>query len=244
MTQPTSSISATQAQLFVALMQAQSQSMAAAMDTTSTDSTASGGTQDFASLLTTALSTATPVGDVSQSGSTTTTVATTPAGSHIADIATQLAADLRGRNFASYDASRTPAAAQSAWNTPGWGNGNIQCVAFVDGVYRQAGINLPSHPNGADFWGAYANQPGFSEVANGHGLPQPGDIITFAGGAQGYGHVAVVTGVTPPTGGQPGRVTFAQSNSPTPIGSLPITADGFVTAWPGYRVQGFIHSNG
>ncbi len=246
MTQPSSGISAAQAQLFVALMQAQSQSMAAAMDTdpTATDGTANGGSQDFASLLTSALGTASPL--ATTTAQDTTAPATTPkgatsaTGNAIAAVATQLAGDLRGPNYASYDASQAPAAAQAAWNTPGWGNGNIQCVAFVDGVYRQAGINLPTTPNGADFWGAYRGQAGWSEVANGQGLPQPGDIIAFAGGAQGFGHVAVVTGVTPPSGGQPGRVTFAQSNSPTPIGSLPIAADGTVTAWRGYRVQGFI----
>ena len=51
---------------------------------------------------------------------------------------------------------------------------------------------------------------------------------------------AVVTGVTPPQNGQPGRVTFAQANSPTSTASLPIAADGTIQAWPGYQVQGAI----
>ena len=245
MSQPTSGISAAQAQLFIALMEAQSQSMAAALGTATTGTDgATSSNQDFSSLLTTALGTVSPLMGNSPSLLSAPVTTSTSTGSRIADVATQLATDLRGPNFASYDASQAPAAAQQAWNTPGWGNGNIQCVAFVDGVYRQAGITLPTTPNGADFWGAYQGQSGWSEVANGQGMPQPGDIIAFAGGAQGFGHVAVVTGVTPPSGGQPGRVTFAQSNSPSPIGSLPIAADGTVTAWPGYRVQGFIRANG
>nr|MBA3825323.1 hypothetical protein [Ktedonobacterales bacterium] len=178
MTQPSSGISAAQAQLFVALMQAQSQSMAAAMSTDPTTADGTASTQDFAALLTTVLGTAAPTTTASPPtipvAGTGIGVTTTPTGNHIAAVANQLAADLRGANFTSYDASQTPAAAQAAWNTPGWGNGNVQCVAFVDGVYRQAGIDLPAHPNGADFWGAYNGRAGWSEVANGQGLPQPG----------------------------------------------------------------------
>jgi hypothetical protein len=262
-------ISQAQAQLFVTLMQEQSLNDAvnALSDSTTNAPTDTSGTNtgtDFASLLSSALGTdanTTTASDtlsslLSGTNSTTssdlnallalagtagsTTNSGSASGNQIATIATQLAGDLRGANNQAYDPMQTPTAVQQAWNTPGWGNGNVQCVAFVDGVYQQAGIALPATPNATDFWSTYQNQPGWSEVANGQGLPQPGDIIAFAGGAQGYGHVAVVTAVTPPTNGQPGQVTFAQANSPTSQAKLPMTAQGQVSAWPGYQVQGFI----
>ena len=250
MTQPsaTGSLSPAQAQLFIALMEAQSQNIAASLTSDALDTGSATGdattssSQDFASLLNTALLTGATTPATTAAGTSDAT--SSASGNAIANVATQLAGDLRGANFASYDATLAPSAAQAAWNTPGWGNGNIQCVAFVDGVFRQAGITLPATPNGVDFWSAYQGRAGWQEIANGQGLPQPGDIITFAGGAQGFGHVAVVTQVTPPSGGQPGSVTFAQSNSPSPLGTLPIAADGSVTAWPGYQAQGFIRANG
>ncbi len=237
----TQGISQQQAQWYVAMLEAQSQSDATQWLSGTAASAASTTAQDasFSTLLSSALA-AVPGTAANQMEA----AAGIGAGAQIAAIATQLAGDLRGANNQSYDPTSTPAAAQAAWQTPGWGNGNVQCVAFVDGVFRQAGVSLPATPNGADFWGAYHNAAGWQEVANGQGLPQPGDIIAFAGGPQGYGHVAVVTGVVPPTNGQAGSVTFAQSNSPTAQATLPIAPDGSVQAWPGYQVQGYIRLAG
>lgn len=251
-----------QAQWLVTLLREQSQSDAlSALTNSATDgSTPSSGT-DFASLLTSVLgdtsgtnslqsllgargSPATAASLLSAASPSANPVTSTGVGNQIASIATQLAGDLRGTNNQFFDATQTPLAAQQTWQTPGWGNGNVQCVAFVAGVYHQAGKTLPATPNATDFWGTYHNLPGWTEVANGQALPQPGDIIALSGGVQGFGHVAVVTGVVPPTGGQPGRVTFAQANSPTSQGSLTIAPDGSVQAWPGYQVQGFIRAQG
>jgi hypothetical protein len=241
----TSGISSQQAQWLVTLLQSQMQSDAVSLlanPTTSSD--ASGATQtpaSFADMLTSALESMSNTSSTASAPASTTNAASAT-GSQIASVATQLAGDLRGSNNQFYDVSQTPTAAQAAFNTPGWGNGNIQCVAFVDGVFRQAGITLPATPNGAAFWQTYQGATGWNEIANGQGLPQPGDIIAFAGGAQGFGHVAVVTGVVPPGNGQPGTVTFAQANSPTSLASLPIALDGTVAAWPGYQVQGYIRA--
>ncbi|HKD77874.1 MAG TPA: CHAP domain-containing protein, partial [Ktedonobacterales bacterium] len=200
-------ISPSQARLLADLVESQMQ--AAAVDALSGGADATAGSAapqglDFASLLSSVLAMGDPgatTADATTSGAASETPSaaqtgsdSTPVGQRIATIAQQLTGDLRGANNRSFDPSITPQAAQDAWNSPGWGNGNVQCVAFVDGAYRQAGITLPAAPNATDFWGAYANRPGWSEVANGQGLPQPGDIIVMGGGAQGFGHVAIVTG--------------------------------------------------
>ncbi len=236
----TQGISQTQASLLASLMQAQSQANAAdaILGGGNTSGQATQGS-DFASLLDSVMGLTNPSSAVSPLASTA-----SPLGQQIASIATQLAPDLRGSMNNAYDPTVTPATAQAVWNTPGWGNGNVQCVAFVDGAYQQAGVTLPATPNATNFWSTYASQPGWSEIPNGGGLPRPGDIIAMSGGAQGLGHVAIVTGVVPPSQGQPGQITIAQSNSPTAQTTLPIDASGAVSAWPGYTVQGFIRPPG
>ena len=247
-------MSQSQAQLLITLMREQSQTdtLSALTSSTTDSSTSTNSGTDFSSLLSSVLGDSsgtnalqsmlgTPGGTGMASVALGTNAAIgTSTGNQIATIATQLAGDLRGTNNQSFDPTQTPLATQQTWTTPGWGNGNVQCVAFVAGVFNQAGNPLPQTPNATDFWSTYQNRPGWSEVANGQGMPQPGDIIALSGGAQGFGHVAVVTGVMPPTGGQAGQVTFAQANSPTSQGSLSIAANGVVSAWPGYQVQGFI----
>lgn len=249
-----SALSPTQAQLLVSLMQAQSQTDAINTILGSSDAAANSdtaSTDSFASLLTSVMGLSdatTPTAPsldatltaASNLNAAPTSVSGTPTGQSIATAAQQLATDLRGANNRYFDTTQTPQAAQQAFDTPGWGNGNVQCVAFVDGAYRQAGITLPATPNATDFWSAYANRPGWTEVANGQGTPQPGDIVVMGGGAQGFGHVAVVTSVTSPANGQPGTIHIAQSNSPTATASLTLASDGNVTAWPGYPVKGFI----
>jgi hypothetical protein len=246
-------ISPSQARLLADLVESQMQASAVDALSGGADAAAGGGAPqglDFASLLSSVLAMGNPGVPTTDNATSIVTSATssaaqssagsTPVGQRIASIAQQLAGDLRGANHRSFDPSVTPRAAQEAWDAPGWGNGNVQCVAFVDGAYRQAGITLPATPNATDFWGTYANRSGWNEIANGQGLPQPGDIIDMGGGAQGCGHVAIVTGVTPPAGGQPGNIQIAQSNSPTSHASLGLAADGSVISWRGYPVKGFI----
>jgi hypothetical protein len=233
-----SGISPAQAALLASLLQAQSQEEAASILGIGATTGQTGQGLDFSSLLSDVLGMTQPVA-VSPAAAQA-----SPLGQRIATTAMQLAADLRGANNRSYDPATTPSAAQAVWQTPGWGNGNVQCVAFVDGAYRQAGIALPAAPNAADFWSAYAALPGWTEIANGSGLPRPGDIIAMRGGEQGFGHVAIVTGVTPPQGGQPGTVTIAQSNSPTATDTLTIQPNGQVVSWPGFTIQGFVRPTG
>lgn len=257
MTNPTSGISGAQASLLVSLLQAQTQDAALSAiggaGTAATDGTASGAGTDFAALLGALTGTTGGAGTNLASLLSGTSLDPTllnsltgaPAGgatsgAGVASVAAQLAADLQGPQFTSFNAATMPAAAQATFDTPGWGNGNIQCVAFVAGAYHQAGHPLPATPNASQFWSTYANQPGWTETANGQGLPQPGDIIAMSGGPSGYGHVAVVTAVLPPTNGQPGRVIFAQSNSSGTQGALDLAPNGAAIAWPGYSVQGYI----
>lgn len=236
-----SGISPAQASLLIALMREQSETAVASLLTS--DPTNGDGTStlsdSFSSLLATSLATGGGWQD-SRQLTTLTSSTTSTRGTQIADIATQLAGDLRGVNNRSFDPAVTPLAAQQTWNSGSWGNGNVQCVAFVAGVYHQAGTSLPVAPNATQFWGAYAHRSGWTEVANGAGMPQPGDIIAMSGGGQGYGHVAIVTAVTPPANGKPGSITIAQSNSPKAQTTMTINADGSVASWPGYQVQGFI----
>ncbi len=237
----TGGLSAAQASLLQSLMATQTQEnalVALGGDGTSTDPSSSSSTPtDFSSLLSSVLSMQSP-----SAATGITAVAPSAIGAQIAQTASSLANDLQGTMYRSFNPATTPQAASQVWSSSGWGNGNVQCVAFVDGAMRQAGVTLPFAGNASDFWQSYQNQPGWQTIANGAGLPQLGDIIALAGGSSGYGHVGIVTGVQPPMNGQPGSVTFAQSNSGSPRGTLPIATDGTVGAWPGYQVQGFIRS--
>lgn len=248
----TSSINPAQASLLAALLAEQSQAAAVSAlsgDTTATDASGASQGTDFASLL--AALTGTPsttsadpllaaLTGADPLAGLTGSLPASLTGANVAAVASQLAGDLTGPSNRSYDPAATPAAAQAVWNAPGWGNGNVQCVAFVAGAFSQAGTPLPATPNAGQFWSAYATQPGWTETANGQGLPQPGDILAMSGGPDGLGHVAVVTAVVPPTNGQPGRVLFAQSNAGSAQGELTLAPDGTTLPWPGYSVQGYI----
>lgn len=230
-------LSGTTADQLRAAIEAQAQSTLlqafASPDATDATTGTSTQTQPFADLMHALLA-----ANVAPGGSDPT--AATATGLQIAGTASSLVGDLRGAWLRSFDPAVTPQAATQAWETPGWGNGNVQCVGFVDGVYRQAGKPLPVIANATEMFGAYQHQPGWVTVANGQGLPQPGDIIAMSGGSGGMGHVAIVTAVQPPQGNQPGYVIFAQSNAGTRYGTLAIDAANHVAAWPGYAVQGFI----
>ena len=264
MTNPigTGTMSQAQAQLLLSLMETQTQT--AAINSFLGDATASGDSASqaqgtsFSSLLTSVLgmgakgttaSTGTDSSLLSNGMLSANIIAASgtggsATGQRIAAVATQLAGDLRGIDNRSFDAIQTPQAAQATFTTAGWGNGNVQCVAFVAGAYNQAGITLPTTPNATDFWTAYANRPGWNEIPNGQGVPQPGDIIVMGGGAEGLGHVAIVTAVTPPTNGQPGQIAIAQSNSPTAQTNITLNTDGTITSWPGYPIKGIIRPAG
>ena len=128
-------------------------------------------------------------------------------------------------------------------------SGSLQCVMFVLGAYALAGQPLHIWGNAIDFWALYQRQPGWTEVPTGRGIPLPGDVLVWQGGA--FGHVAVVTSVVPPTSTQDGSVTVAEANAPGnrfPGSALPgnwytmpIRPDLSFATWAGYRVLGFPH---
>jgi hypothetical protein len=181
------------------------------------------------------------------------------------DMASHLNSSCLGKNpdclgDAAFDAGFPQAILRFAQQTcPGclaWQNNHFQCVAFVLGAY---GAPYPppadwAHPldmagNANAWWAEYgtahAQALGYREIpAGGHGLPiSPGDIMAWAGGQD--GHVSIVLGWTPPSGTQPGSITFAQANGESPFQTLPIkpdytidTHDGY---WNGFVVQGYIH---
>lgn len=143
-------------------------------------------------------------------------------------------------------------------------SGHLQCVMFVTAVFFLAGDTLPFVGNAQDFWGAYAHQTGWQEVggtasqASARGLPQPGDLMVWRGGA--FGHIAVVIDVTPPGASTDGTVTVAQANeagnrwlpqpsgqpNPTPgnVLTLALHPDRSVTtdlpSFAGYQVLGYL----
>ncbi len=268
MSTPVQTISSQAASLFASLAEAQLETGAidafsggsSASGSSSTSSTGSG--IDFASLLsdvlsidgsgTSSSSLLSALGSGGLSGLSPTVLnallgsgsasGSSSTGTSIAQSAISLANDLTGPNNTSFNPVTTPQAAQQVWNNPQWGNGNVQCVAFVAGAYQQAGVQLPATPNAVDFWSAYANRAGFSEIPNGQGTPQPGDIIVMGGGTQGYGHVAIVTAVIPPSGTTPGELSLAQANSPASQANMTIAPSGAVESWQGMPVLGFIRS--
>jgi hypothetical protein len=120
--------------------------------------------------------------------------------------------------------------------------GIVQCVAFVASTYRMAlGKDVPMAHNAVDWWADYANQPGFTEIAVGKGLPQPGDFIVFGGGGQGFGHIAVIIGVQDPQGQQDGAILTANGNSSFVLSQMTLHPDMTLTSgWIGEYVLGYI----
>jgi hypothetical protein len=142
----------------------------------------------------------------------------------------------------------------------------VECVGFVEASLGLVNIKMPvTEAWASQYWRAYASQPGWQEIPNGSGLPQPGDIMLWYGdgthaGApplpQGAGHMAIVVAVNPPSAGQPGSVVVAQGHAPgnitTPnsaapnappgleLYSMPLSANGYVSTWPGWTVMGVL----
>jgi hypothetical protein len=129
-----------------------------------------------------------------------------------------------------------------------WQEGSLQCVMLITGAFALAGAALPATGNAIDFWSLYAHRSGWMEIPSSapgtaayqRSLPQPGDIMVW--GDNGLGHVAIVTAVVPPGMGQPGSITFAESNGPGAVLSEPLLPDLTVQTWKGYTVYGYIRS--
>ena len=98
---------------------------------------------------------------------------------------------------------------------------NLQCAMYVATVYAMAGHPLPQVYNAVDFWAGYKNRQGWQETAVGSGLPLPGDLMVWSGGApedgypNGIGHVVIVVAVQPPG-----------SNTATPTPGVPTPTPG------------------
>lgn len=150
-----------------------------------------------------------------------------------------------------YDAGFPPAAIAYWERTcPGcseWQNGNLQCVMLVLAAYGVAGLPPPAAGNAIAFWSLYAHRPGWVEIPAGaappgmRGLPAPGDMLVWYSALDPtLGHIAIVVGVTPPSGSQDGSVTFAEANGPGPIVTQPLLPDLTVATWAHYTVLGYI----
>lgn len=97
--------------------------------------------------------------------------------------------------------------------------GTLQCAEFVQGVFGAINDPLPAGGNGADYWGNFQSRSGWKEITNsqivaGKESPQKGDIMGFGGGSQGFGHVAIVVDVQPPTPVKDGYIVTANANAP------------------------------
>ncbi|MBV9229847.1 MAG: CHAP domain-containing protein [Chloroflexi bacterium] len=134
-------------------------------------------------------------------------------------------------------------------------SGNFQCVSFVVAVFAALGKPLPASLIGDahQFWDNAANLPGWERIPvplAANAKPQRGDLIGWSGGPQGFGHVAIVVDLQEPTPNADGWITFANANSPGDRFSDPAHpgntdrmtwhANGQITTWPGYTLQGFI----
>lgn len=127
--------------------------------------------------------------------------------------------------------------------------GVVQCVSFVDSVYRMAtGKRVPAAPNAGTWWQDYyldGSEPGFKGIPVASGPPQPGDFIVYwdwdsstqsyqpphlvNGNWVDYGHIAVIVGVQLPQGNQSGFIIVAQGNSTNVLAEQSLSFNG--SAW-------------
>lgn len=126
-----------------------------------------------------------------------------------------------------------------------WGTNDVQCVAFVDMVLAIANNNpmaVAHVGNAVTYWGSSDfSPPRWAQIQNGHGMPQPGDIMVL--GDHSYGHVAIITRIDTST--NPHRIWFANANSDRQEEYFTIAPDGTVSStWRGYGVLGFIRQTG
>jgi len=186
--------------------------------------------------------------------STTQTGDCTGNGAGAAMAALAMAPHLQGNPDAWYDAGM-PQPVLSFWSQAcpagsgcwiDWQEGNLQCVLFVTGAYALAGSPLPAAGNAIDFWSLYQNRPGWVEIPAAAALPaqrsmpMPGDIMVWYNPPPAVGHVAIVVGVTPPSGGHTGAVTFAEANGPGALVTETLLPDLSVVTWSAYSVLGYI----
>jgi hypothetical protein len=155
-----------------------------------------------------------------------------------------------------------------ASHVDGYPANNVQCVAFVRAAYHMAGFPLPTDNGGIalakDYWGGAASWDGWKRIANGDGLPSPGDIAVMDHPGE-AGHVAIVVSVIPPKQGEDmGTIIIAQGNAGStdvttqndpripgvnvPAG-IPISTWHYIPStnlvaspWRSYTVIGFLHN--
>lgn len=172
--------------------------------------------------------------------------------------AIQMAAHLHGNPDVTYDAGFPRAIIAYGERTcPGcsaWQNGQFQCVVFILGAYGYV-HPFPVAGNADTWWGEYAHQPGYIEIPAAdqpgssisaplarRGLPAPGDVMAWFGGAN--GHVTLILGMVPPQSNQDGSITFAQANGQMPVQTLPLRPDLTVDTqngyWNNFTVAGYI----
>lgn len=142
--------------------------------------------------------------------------------------------------------------------------GVVQCVSFVDSVYRMAtGKSVPVAPNAGTWWQDYyldGTEPGFKGIPVASGPPQPGDFIVYwdwdasahsyqpphlvNGNWVDFGHIAMIVGVQRPQGGRDGFIIIAQGNADHVLAEQSLSVSGSV--WSvgkydlGQQAQGYI----
>lgn len=181
-------------------------------------------------------------------------------GEQRAAVALQLSRYARGQNALALNEAALAhdhpewAGAAHAALASGASDGDAQCVAFMYLVYalsQSTAQDAPPLPKGdaETMWDApdFA-PPKWARIANGQGLPHPGDIMVMADG--GPGHVAIITGVSQ----HPPHVTFANGMAPAdPVGparealhTFPMTAEGRVESTWGKQstILGFLRQVG
>jgi hypothetical protein len=109
-------------------------------------------------------------------------------------------------------------------------------------VERATGETFPAYPTAAFWWTEpLSQQPGWTRVpADAQHLPQAGDIAVLLDGAR--GEVALIIGVQPPRGKQPGFVLVLQAHAQHVLERWVLQADGTLRPpWPFWTVtQGYL----
>jgi hypothetical protein len=120
-------------------------------------------------------------------------------------------------------------------------SGNLQCVAFVTGVFASIDNTLPYIGDANQFWKLYQGKAGWQEIAANAMQANPpalGDLLVLTGGSA--GHIAVVVDLQAPVKDQDGYVIVAQANAPAAFEKLTWHANGQIDVWSTYQFQGLI----
>jgi hypothetical protein len=122
--------------------------------------------------------------------------------------------------------------------------GVVWCTDFIASLYQVVtGKAFPAFPDANQWMGTIGQEAGFQAFTPSPGVyPQPGNMVVLDTGYPG-GHVALVVGVQPPAGDQPGFVLVLQGHATSVLERWPLFPDGTVRPpWvgSGNRTLGYI----